>query len=169
MLEPLSIVEEWREIPGIPEYEVSALGKVKRVQAGRGAVAGRILRPSSTATGHLVVRLHINGNLVYRKVHQLVAIAFIGPIPEGYAVHHIDGEILNNHYSNLEIVPRGHHSSRHNRGEGNGQSKLSEQKVLEIKRLLSLGELSQRKIGERYGVCQQTITNIKRGLIWRHI
>ncbi|QKE56273.1 HNH endonuclease [Staphylococcus phage Metroid] len=43
-----------------------------------------------------------NGNRYY--VHRLVAECFIGKIPEGYVVNHIDGVKDNCYYKNLEII-----------------------------------------------------------------
>lgn len=37
-------------------------------------------------------------------IHQIVYRAFHGEIPEGYTVDHIDGNFLNNHYSNLQVL-----------------------------------------------------------------
>ncbi|UAK16115.1 HNH endonuclease signature motif containing protein [Sporolactobacillus terrae] len=42
-------------------------------------------------------------------VHRLVAEAWISKIPEGYEVHHIDGNKENNRTSNLKIVSRSEH------------------------------------------------------------
>ena len=39
-----------------------------------------------------------------RYIHRLVAETFIGTIPQGSIVNHIDGDKLNNHLENLEIV-----------------------------------------------------------------
>lgn len=39
-------------------------------------------------------------------VHRLVYEAFVGPIPEGMTIDHIDGNKLNNHYSNLQLLSR---------------------------------------------------------------
>jgi hypothetical protein len=58
---------------------------------------------------------------------------------------------------------------RHAYGEMIGTAKLKEQDVLEIRELLSTGELLQYKIAERYGVDPKLITNIKHGRIWRHL
>lgn len=43
------------------------------------------------------------------RVHVEVAKAFIGDIPKGYHVHHIDGNKQNNKVSNLEII----HPAKH--------------------------------------------------------
>lgn len=38
--------------------------------------------------------------LVHRLVHEI----FVGPIPEGMTVDHIDGDRTNNHFSNLQLM-----------------------------------------------------------------
>ncbi len=50
--------------------------------------------------------LKFNMNAKPFRVHQVVAQEFLGHIPCGHklVVDHIDGNILNNHYSNLQIV-----------------------------------------------------------------
>jgi hypothetical protein len=54
-------------------------------------------------------------------------------------------------------------------GEKIKTSKLKEVDVKEIKKLLSVGELSQIKIAKLFGVHQETISKIKRNLIWVNV
>lgn len=54
-------------------------------------------------------------------------------------------------------------------GEKNNHSKLTEKNVIEIKRLLSEGELFQREIAEQFGVLQSNISRINLGLRWARI
>lgn len=54
------------------------------------------------------------------------------------------------------------------RGEEHPQAKLSLVAVEEIKRILLLEERpSQEALAERFGVTQSTISNIKRGIVWK--
>ncbi len=55
-----------------------------------------------------------------------------------------------------------------NQGELNGRAKLTEQDVMEIKKLLKLGH-TQRDIGKRFGVYSSTISMINTGKLWRHL
>ena len=60
--------------------------------------------------GHLVVTLKHKGKSYNRRVHRLVAEAFI-PNPDNKpCIHHIDGDHLNNHYTNLIWVTEKEHS-----------------------------------------------------------
>lgn len=54
--------------------------------------------------GYYRVVLSLNGKLTRIKVHKLVCEQFIGDIPEGMVVNHIDGNKHNNNTDNLEIV-----------------------------------------------------------------
>ena len=48
-----------------------------------------------------------------QKLHRLIWEKHYGPIPEGYVIHHKDGNKLNNNISNLECMPNGDHSRLH--------------------------------------------------------
>lgn len=50
-----------------------------------------------------------NGMAMHRYVWQY----YNGPIPEGYVIHHKDGNKANNDITNLECIPRGTHSRLH--------------------------------------------------------
>lgn len=47
------------------------------------------------------------------KIHRLVYETFVGPIPKGYDIHHIDHNILNNSVENLQILPIHIHRKMH--------------------------------------------------------
>lgn len=59
--------------------------------------------------------------------------------------------------------------SQSNRGSGNGMSKLNEGDVIEIKKLLSEGVLTQQKIADMFNISRRTIGSIKDGKTWGHI
>lgn len=99
------MTEIWREVPGYPGYEASSEGRVRSVDredtAGR-KVKGRILRPGVLQNGRLQVVLCGPHGKKQIKVHQVVALAFHGPCPEGMEVRHWpDRDITNNRPTNL--------------------------------------------------------------------
>lgn len=86
--------EEWRPVPGHPGYEVSNHGRVRsldrfvRGRYGLRLITGRTLRPRPHGG-------YVKFALTDRKeflLHQLVALAFIGPQPDGTIVCHKDDE-----------------------------------------------------------------------------
>lgn len=92
--------EIWREIDGFPDYEVSNLG---RVCSFKGKYP-RIRKLCKHPKGYLYVILCTDGKNVGKRVHRLVAEAFI-PNPESKPhVNHIDEDKLNNVAENLEWV-----------------------------------------------------------------
>ena len=87
-------------------------------------------------------------------------------------VEHKDGNKKNNHISNLCWLERNENSKARKKtcpGEKNGAAKLTEQQVVEIKKLLSHSTFTLSEIGELYGVHKSTISNIKRSKNWSSI
>jgi hypothetical protein len=97
--------EEWRHVAGWEGwYEISDLGRVRRVRASQGTVAGRVLKASPGSGGYLTVRLSGDGRQKTYMVHLLVADAFLGARPLGFEVDHVDGIKANCRLQNLEVV-----------------------------------------------------------------
>lgn len=179
-------MEEWRPVVGFEEeYEVSSLGRVRSIDrldhAGR-RQTGRIRIPQSSRGGYPTLNLRKGGKLFTKKVHHLVARAFIGespgPICTGdgcYEVNHIDGVKVNNAYTNLEYATRTE-NMRHSvaiglrdgsmSGERNGRAKLNEESVREIRRLYAAGGTSIPKLAAKFGVGKSAVGYVVQGVTW---
>ena len=59
---------------------------------------------SDNGLGYQRIRLLKNHKRISIYIHRLVYQTFIGEIPEGYEINHIDHNKSNNHISNLELV-----------------------------------------------------------------
>jgi len=102
-------LEEWRQIIGIDNYEASNLGRVrsksKSVAHNYGGVAlraGMVMSQYIDSKGYYSVGLTINGVTKIKKVHRLVALAFLKNPQNKPTVNHKDTNKLNNLVSNLE-------------------------------------------------------------------
>lgn len=104
--------EIWKDVRNYEGfYQISNKGNVKSVQRKVVYSDGRvfnypekILKPSPDTKGYLGVGLNRNGTAKPKRVHRLVAEAFLNK-PEGLmSVNHIDGVKTNNNLSNLEWV-----------------------------------------------------------------
>lgn len=94
------MTKQWSAIPGyVGHYEVSDEGRVRSLKP-RTRARGGILRPDRDR-GYLRACLVIDGVIARPRIHQLVALAFIGPQPDGEEVRHIDGVRDHNIPSNL--------------------------------------------------------------------
>lgn len=104
-------LEDWKDIRGWEgEYQVSSIGRVKRIEHvihysnGVDRVVGeRILHPSMDRDGYMFIGLNRNQFKTGYRVHRLVAIAFIGDVPENMQINHKNGIKNDNRVENLEI------------------------------------------------------------------
>jgi len=164
-------MEEWRTVEKHPHVEVSNLGNVRNLWRNR--VIPR--RPAQNANGYMTVTIRTGVKRgVRRRIHVLVAEAFIGPKAPGMDVNHIDGDKTNNRIENLEYVTRSEnlkHSWRigtsaytpfQERGERHMRAKVRDADVLDIQQAYIAGE-SRRSIAARYGISYYTVWDYTAG------
>ena len=101
--------EIWKPVIGFEGlYEVSSCGRVKTVphytkrgNSEHASVKERLLKFFLSEKGYYCIKLRKDGRAIHRKVHRLVAEAFI-PNPENKPqIDHIDTNKLNNEVLNL--------------------------------------------------------------------
>jgi NUMOD4 motif/Helix-turn-helix domain/HNH endonuclease len=178
--------EVWKEIPGFPGYEVSNQGRVRSYwrKVGLGYKKGtkqildtepqRIRKHSFTKYGYPQVRLSHDGKKYTLLVHQLVLLLFIGPCPPGMESCHNDGKPAHCTWDNLRWDTRsGNHMDKHQHGTATAGekcplAKLTDKKVLEIRKLHAQG-YSQRKLAKMFNVVPQTINYIIHRRNWAHL
>lgn len=68
-----------------------------------------------------------------------------------------------------DMRAKGRDAYGENFGENNGQAKLTEDQVRQIRKLLDENTYSQREIGDLFGVTRGAIKMIKLRQTWRHI
>ncbi len=177
----METMEIWKEVRGHLNYAISTQGRVRRLTKGRGARRGGILKPQRGGGGYRQVALTAGGKPATRKVHQLVAAAFLWWPRDGLEVNHKNGIKTDNRLANLELVTKSE-NQRHayrtglrvpNRfvtqvGEQVHNAKLCDDSVREIRTLKASG-MSQRAIGDRMGVHHATIGRVLAGRTWAHV
>lgn len=97
---------KWKTILGFPDYAVTPDGQIWSYKRNK------FLKPYQNRGGYLDVTLSNDRGKTLCRVHRLVGMAFV-PLPPEFNNHydtvtidHIDGNKLNNHYTNLEWVTR---------------------------------------------------------------
>ena len=123
--------ETWIKVKGFELYSVSDQGNVRNDKTGR------ILKGGLDTYGYPQVILCKNGARVNRKVHRLVAEAFV-PNPDNKPqVNHIDGNKQNNAASNLEFCTNQENQTHFWRYLNNEQNKANRINAHKGKGLLS--------------------------------
>lgn len=94
--------EVWLPIPGFEgRYDVSDQGRVRSWLAYHGRSLPYVLAPSWDRKGYPRVCLHLMRKLRTFRVHELVLLAFVGPLPAGMETRHLDGNKGNAALTNL--------------------------------------------------------------------
>lgn len=171
-----SSLEAWRSIPGLPGYQVSNFGRVRRLKPraiGAGLFVPQCLRGGKRS--YFCVSITLNGQRHNYGVHVLVLLAFISPRPTPrHHAAHCDGNPFHNSVANLKWKsPKENAADRvlHGTqliGSRVPVSKLDEAQVSLILQLLLAGFKTQ-SIADKFGVYLTNVTRILRRQAWRHV
>ena len=172
--------KQWKRIEGFEDYEVSDSGTIKH--SAFTTTDGRnkpecILKGIPDKDGYTQVRLWKNGKGHTKKIHRLVAEAFI-PNPNRLpCVNHKDGCKHNNSLENLEWCDHSQNMvhayayglRKAHKGESNSQHKLTNEDVEYIRTNCILNDLNYgiRAMARKFHVQNSTVRNIYYCLKWR--
>jgi len=176
---------EHRPIAGFPGYTVTDTGEVwsafgrsngKNPRAIEASPQRKLSPGIAGSNGYEQVWLYRNeGKEKHgRFVHLLVLEAFVGVRPEGMQARHLSGNERDNRHENLTWgtpTENAADKARHGttvRGEAIRQAKLTEQFVIEARRLAAAG-VNYAEIGRRFGVHKSTIRRAVIGERWAHV
>lgn len=163
----------------IGNYEICwQKNKIRRAAQARGSrtYAGRLLKKHRNKFGYFVANVTIDGKH-YDLFHQVVALVYHGPCPEGKEVNHEDTNKQNNDPKNLKYVTHKENTDHAKKnglwpsriGVRNPNSKLTDSKVKKIRELYLVGKHTQQSLGDKFGVSQRMISDIVNRNNWSTI
>lgn len=166
-------------------YEVSNFGRVKALQRvapnhlfGTMIMKEKFLKIDTPhKSGYIFVSLSKKKKRKHYAVHRLVAYAFIKNPKKLPEVNHKDCVKTNNTVSNLEWCDRkaNHNHAMENgllvilTGEKHWNTRLTEKKVIEIRKMYITGKYSYADIGKIFGVGKSCISAIIKERSWAHL
>lgn len=173
-----------KSIPGFPDYTITKGGRVwstSRVTPHGHRHRGKWLRPGVLRSGYRNIVLYINSQGYTCYIHRLVLETFVGPCPEGMEVCHNNGNRADNRLENLrwdtrqeniqDAIKHGTHNFLHlnRKGEKNGFSKLTEDKVRVIRYLYEAAKFTLADLAWQFDVHRTTIGRIVNRKRWKHL
>lgn len=159
----------WKDIPGYEgQYRVSEYGDIVGPR-------GKLLRPyRSNSAGREIVSLYKNGQRERWLIYRVVLTAFVGPCPDGMEGCHNDGNVRNNHVSNLRWdTHKNNHADKYRHGteqvgENHPRNRFTEQDVLRMRDMRRCGA-KLAEIGRVFGTSEGPVSAICRRQAWTHI
>ncbi len=173
--------EQWLRIafPEVefqPHYEVSNFGRLRSFQGG---AEGKIIK-GSVIQGYRSLNIRAEGGkTLNRYVHKLVADFFLDcPTETTNYVIHLDFDKHNNRFDNLKWVTKDD-MVEHNRlnpaivnrkmPRQTSNYKLTESKVIMIKKLLKNDKSRLKMIAKQFGITHTQLNRIRSGENWKHV
>lgn len=164
------MIEVFKRIPEYPDYFASNLGNIMSFR--RYKSQGKILSAKKEKGGYLSVNITTNNWSKCKKVHRLVAMAWLNKIDGKNYINHKDYDPSNNKPENLEwctIKENNAHRIINGRvnfskGEDHYKSDLTIDTVLQIKE--DVKTMRVKDVAKKHNLKPYRIQNIKRGITW---
>jgi hypothetical protein len=156
---------EWRPT-AFAGYLVSADGRVWSLRTNR------ILRHGVNKPGYQYVTIRVDGGQQPKTLHRLVAQAFIGDVPDGSVVDHINGDRQDNRVENLRILTHSENIRAYRdvcRRTGRHGFKHDAEVIARVKRDLLDKKYTHAEIALRNGISRSHVGNIACGNQWAHV
>lgn len=163
------IPDDAKQIPGFSRYFITKDGTLFNEW-------GLLLRHQLTVHGYRNVNLQPDGDIGRKnmRVHRLVVMTWIGPIPDGMQVNHLDGDKQNCRVENLQICTamenfvhaRDVLKNTAIKGEGSPSAKLTELRCAAIRELYSNG-WRQQQLGAIFDVSTSLISTVVNQKTWK--
>ena len=175
--------EKWMPIPfdveSPPRYDISNYGRIRSFQSAKGETNEAKLIKGSVIQGYKSLNIRAGGKTLNRYVHKLVAEHFVTRTrPEQTFVLHLDHDKLNNYVLNLRWATKDE-MVEHNRQNPNVLNrvqpkrtrnyKLTESKVMIIKKLLRNDNNRLKMIAKQFGITHTQLNRIRSGENWKHV
>jgi hypothetical protein len=164
--------EIWKTVQACKAYEVSSLGRIRRILPGKRTKVGNIIR-SEANTKYRTATLVFEGIRHYVQIHVLVCETFHGQKPSpNHQAAHLNGDKHDNRAENLcwATVAENHaHKNLHGttrRGENGTGAKLTAADVAAIRNSFQSGKTKYVHVARAYGVHLTTIKRIVTRATW---
>lgn len=173
---PGEVWKELKSIKGSPNktYEVSDKGRLR----GKHLKTGKVKIMKLTVLNGYFYHSFKTDKVRSYLLHRLVAEAFIKPKNKNYKfVIHVDYDKKNNQVDNLQWVTepemRAHNrvnpNYKYERPYRRPYSKLSEDQVRTIKKMIKANKVALYKIAKEFGITHTQLNRIRSGANWGHI
>lgn len=178
--------EEWRDIVGYEGYfQISNYGRIRSLDreiiCKNGVIRhykGKLLKNGKRRNYYRVCFTYC-GERIDLQLHRCVWEAFVGPIPEGYDIHHKDHNPQNNSLDNFQMVTKKEHYDihkediTHNIGGARKNSHIIEQYTLQgdfVRCWSTFSEIEKEFGWSRSHICAccRGRKNKAYGSIWRY-
>lgn len=130
-------------------------------------ITKRFMNPTLSKTGYLILGSKLG------SVHRLVVETFLGEIPEGLAVNHINGDKTDNNLDNLEVVTYSENMKHAyklglccSQGSNNSMSKVTEEDVIVMYDMFKRG-CNNKEVASKFGLHDRYVSLIRHGKRWK--
>ena len=176
--------EIWKDIPGQEgRYQVSDRGRVRSTErviqypayelatglkraASARVFQGKDLKPGTCDKfGHCSVAIG-RGNS--QMVHSLVALAFLGPRPEGHDVAHLNGDGSDNRVENLAYTSRSV-NNQHVVYHGRRLLTVADIHALRARAALGFSHGAKTQVAKAFGISLSFMGDVLKGRCYAHV